>query len=158
MEPADSALPRVYGQTVESSGQSWDGFLTFVFSSTGLESMWCLWSYGRRETIPLYLLKASKNLASNLQKVFLSNTTNLGWVLFSVSLHLVVSVFTPSVFVTQASLFFVRSGLLCLCQMFFNHDLFVPRETQPLLLPCGRVVLVVELELCLSCVFCSCVL
>lgn len=78
MEPADSALPRVYGQTVESSGQSWDGFLTFVFSSTGLESMWCLWSYGRRETIPLYLLKASKNLASNLKYFCLTPQTWVG--------------------------------------------------------------------------------
>lgn len=78
MEPADSALPRVYGQTVESSGQSWDGFLTFVFSSTGLESMWCLWSYGRRETIPLYLLKASKSLASNLKYFCLTPQTWVG--------------------------------------------------------------------------------
>lgn len=156
MEPADSALPRVYGQTVESSGQSWDGFLTFVFSSTGLESMWCLWSYGRRETIPLCLLKASKNVASNLKYFCLTPQT---WVGSCSRFH-----------ITWLCLFSHLQCLLprLLCFLFvqafvpvpdvFNHDLFVLRETQPLLLPCGRVVLVVVLELCLSCVFCSCVL
>lgn len=109
MEPADSALPCVYGQTVESSGQSWDGFPTFVFSSTGLESMWCLYSYGRRETIPLYLLKASKSLASNLKYFCLTPQTWVGSCPHFTS---------PGCVCYPGFSVFCSFRLLCLCQMF----------------------------------------